>query len=100
MWGGNEYLQYNPTSIRFIYLVPNSFAHEEGGDVERQDVLEEKLVDVLHGLHLLSFHFETSLQQEVYTATELVLRENDREREGKSTIMYERIWIQVNLFQN
>lgn len=69
----------------FLYLVANSFAHEEGGDVKRQHVLKEELVDVLHGLHLLSLCLETTLQQEVHTATQLVLREK------QSTNMKEQI---------
>ena len=69
-----------------VYLVPHGFAHEEGGDVVRQDVLQEKLVDVLHGLHLLSLRLEASLQQEVHTAAELVLSGETRAREQRKLI--------------
>lgn len=58
-----------------FYLVANGFAHEEGGDMERKHVLEEQLVDILHGLHLVSLRLETALQQEVHAATQLILRE-------------------------
>lgn len=74
---GNEYPLCISAVFSCLYLVANSFAHEERGDVERQHVLKEELVDVLHGLHLLSLRLETALQQEVYTAAQLVLREKD-----------------------
>lgn len=60
------------------YLVIDVFAHEERGDVEWQDVLQEELVDVLHGLHLISLCLEAALQQEIYTAAQLILREKRR----------------------
>ncbi len=70
----DEYLLYI-SALCFLYLVANSFAHERGGDMERQHVLKEELVDVLHGLHLLSLRLETTIQQEVHAATQLVLTE-------------------------
>lgn len=78
-------LLYITAVFSFLHLVADSFAHEEGGHVERQHVLKEELVDVLHGLHLLSLHLETTLQQEVDTATQLILRER------QSANMYQQI---------
>lgn len=78
MWMGKKYLEYISAASRFLYLVTDSFAHEDGGNMEWQDILEEKFVDVLHGLHLLSFHLETFVQQEIYAATKLILRESKR----------------------
>lgn len=69
---------YISAVFRFLHLVLNSFAHEEGGDIERQHVLKEEPVNVLHGLHLLSLRLEIMLQQKVYTATQLVLRGRQR----------------------
>lgn len=62
----------------FLYLVANCFAHEEGGNMKRQHVLKEELVDIFHGLHLLSLCLETTIQEEIHTATKLVLRERQR----------------------
>lgn len=41
--------------------------------MQRQHVLQEELVDVLHRLHLLSLRVEATLQQEVHAAAQLVL---------------------------
>lgn len=41
--------------------------------MKRQHILKEELVDVLHGLHLLSLHLKTAIQQEVHAASHLVL---------------------------
>lgn len=59
----------------FFYLVTNSFAYEEGGNMVWQHILKKELVDILHGLHLLSLCLKTTVQQEVHTATQLILRE-------------------------
>lgn len=58
----------------FFYLVADSFADEERGHVKWQHILQKEHVDVLHGLHLLSFRLETTIQQKVHTAAQLVLR--------------------------
>jgi len=86
---------YVPFPAGDLYLVANGFAHEEGGDVQRQDVLEEELVDVLHGLHLLPLRLETAAQQEVDAAAQLVLteREREREREREGEGERERVYI-------
>lgn len=78
MWTGAIYFLYIYTVLGFLYLVMNCFSHKEGGNMERQDILEEKSVDVLHGLHLLSFHLEAFVQQEVDAAAELILRDSER----------------------
>lgn len=62
-WGGNGE----------GYLVSNGFAHEEGGNVKWQHILKQELVDILHGLHLLSLHLKTAIQQEVHPTPQLVL---------------------------
>lgn len=70
-----SHLLWIPANVRFFYLVANSFAHEEGGDMEWQHILKKQLVDILHGLHLLSLCLKTTVQQEVHTTTQLILRE-------------------------
>lgn len=59
-----------------VYLIANSFAHEERADMRWHDIVQQQLVDVLDGFHLLLFCFETSVQQEIHTTGQLVLREN------------------------
>lgn len=55
--------QYSPSAVSdCFHLVADSFAHEEGGDVEWQDILQEQFVDILHGLHLLTLCLETVIQ--------------------------------------
>ena len=46
--------------------------------MERQHVLKEELINVLHGLHLFPLRLETTLQQEAYAATQLILVETRR----------------------
>lgn len=53
-------------SFFWFYLVSNGFAHEEGGNMKWQHILKKELVDILHRLHLLSFHLKTTIQQEVH----------------------------------
>lgn len=60
---------------RSIYLIAKSFAHEEWADMRRHDVVKQQLVDDLDGLHLLLFCFETFVQQEIHTTSQLILRE-------------------------
>ena len=66
--------------------------------MQRQDVLQEQLVDVLYGLHLLLLRSEAPAQQELYPAGQLVLRERHigtqwergRERERDIGTQWER----------
>lgn len=46
--------------------------------MERQHVLKEELINILHGLHLFPLRLETTLQQEVHAATQLILGETRR----------------------
>lgn len=73
-----RYVRLIQTDVH-TYLVIQIFAHEGLGNVRRHDVLQEELVDVLHGLHLVSFCLEATIQQEIYTAVQLILREKQRD---------------------